>query len=72
MTNDLYAFIQYKNTDICVDIECLCGESFHYDGYFAYYLQCPNCNQIFKLNTHIEIQPENNPPKGYIAHKGFI
>ena len=32
-----YAYIQWKGTDVCLDVHCTCGaELLHYDGYFAY------------------------------------
>ena len=43
------AFIQWKNTDSCIDLYCTCGEQFHFDGYFAYELTCGRCGQTYEL-----------------------
>lgn len=42
-------FLQYKGTDICVDLYCTCGDQFHYDGYFATWLRCPHCRKVWEL-----------------------
>lgn len=44
-----HAFIQYKNTDICIDFRCDCGGDYHFDGYFAYVLQCPACGTNWEM-----------------------
>lgn len=50
-------FIQWKGTDICVDVTCLlCDGSFHFDGDFPYYLQCPHCEAVHELSTAVETQ----------------
>lgn len=48
-----YTFVQYKNTDICLDFYCKCGAQLHYDGYFAYVLQCPHCNVKWEMPCHV-------------------
>jgi len=49
-------FIQWKGTDICMDFNCKCGHQNHYDGRFAYYVQCAGCKQIYKLADSIEME----------------
>lgn len=52
-----HGWIQWKGTDVCIDIHCKCGESVHFDGDFMYYVRCPYCNQIYEANGHIELIP---------------
>jgi len=41
------AFIQWKGTDVCMDLTCLgCGERLHVHGDFAYYVRCHVCDQL--------------------------
>ena len=47
--NETSVFLQFKNTDICIDLFCDCGESSHYDGDFARFAKCPHCGQIWEL-----------------------
>jgi hypothetical protein len=44
-----YAFIQWKGTDACFDFYCKCRAHCHFDGYFAYYVQCPHCKTIYQM-----------------------
>lgn len=44
-----YAFIQWKGTDVCMDFNCECGTSCHFDGDFAYTVQCPQCLTIWEM-----------------------
>lgn len=56
-----YGWIQFKGSTLCIDISCECGEGYHYDGSFCYFIRCPNCKKVFALNGHIslhEAQPE--------------
>lgn len=56
--------LQYKNIELCVDLNCVCGEYSHYDGDFGQYLECFNCHRIWFLSNHPEvievIDPEPN------------
>ncbi|MGD0766137.1 MAG: hypothetical protein ABR978_07505 [Dehalococcoidia bacterium] len=49
-------FIQWKGTDICIDLHCPCGMSGHYDGYFAYALKCPDCGRVYVLAEKIDLR----------------
>jgi hypothetical protein len=49
-------FIQWKGTNICMDFYCKCGYDNHYDGYFAYFVQCSKCSQIYKMAQSIEME----------------
>jgi len=61
-----YAWLQWKGTDCCVDIYCVCGAQLHYDGDFMYYIQCPKCKRYFECDAHIKLfevdlkDPENH------------
>lgn len=52
-------FIQYKGTDICLDLRCPCGVLGHFDGYFAYAIECGACGRKFTLPTTLELLPWN-------------
>jgi len=40
-------WIQWKGTNICIDIHCKCGYHSHFDGSFMYYFKCPNCQILY-------------------------
>ena len=47
------AFIQWKGTDLCMDFYCECGAHCHFDGSFAYTVQCPHCQQIYEMPAFV-------------------
>lgn len=54
-------FIQWKGTDVCMDVLCLCGGTYHVDQQdFLYVLFCNACGRFWKLGTEVtmtEIPP---------------
>lgn len=48
-------WIQWKNTDVCIDIHCECGKQSHYDGGFMYGIQCPYCKREYFANGYIQL-----------------
>lgn len=58
-------FIQWKGTDLCMDFHCPeCEAHSHFDGFFAYHVQCPNCGTFFKMPTDIEVEKLAALPEG--------
>lgn len=51
--SDARMFIQWKGTDICLDFYCKCGANCHFDGEFAYFLQCPHCGAVYEMGTQV-------------------
>lgn len=43
------AYVQWKGTDVCMDFHCECGAFCHFDGDFAYVVQCPHCLQKWEM-----------------------
>lgn len=55
-------WIQWKGTNVCMDVYCKCGCHSHIDADFAYYFECPKCKTVYMLNGHIElIEIEQKP-----------
>ena len=55
-----HGWIQFKGTDLCMDVYCKCGEHTHIDGDFLYFIKCGNCGTIYELNGHIELIEREN------------
>jgi len=49
-------FIQWKNTDVCLDFNCACGQRGHFDGDFAYGLRCGHCGRVWEMPTVLTLQ----------------
>lgn len=58
-----HGFIQWKGTDVCADLTCLCGEHLHFDGDFMYHVKCPYCGQVYKCDAEIKLFPIGSEPE---------
>lgn len=52
-----YGNIQWKSTDVSLDINCECGYVSHLDAQCTYYVACPRCARVYMTNGHIELIP---------------
>lgn len=51
------AFIQWKGTDVCMDLHCpKCGHHNHYDGFFAYAVECAKCKAVWKMSWYVSFR----------------
>jgi len=50
-----YGWIQWKGTDVCVDLHCKCGYHDHFDGDFFYYFECPKCHRKYAVGQNIKL-----------------
>lgn len=63
-----HGWIQWKGTEVCMDVHCKCGEMFHIDADFAYHVKCPSCGTVYMCNGHIElVELEQEPESCVIA-----
>lgn len=46
-------WIQWKGTDVCMDVHCSCGADLHIDGYFAYFVGCPECRRVYRVENDV-------------------
>jgi hypothetical protein len=58
--------MQWKGTDVCMDVLCQCGKDFHIDGWFAYFVECPHCHTVYMCNPRIELVKVEERPEGSI------
>lgn len=52
-----HVWLQWKCTDVGGDFYCKCGYHGWVEGDYAYYVECANCHQIYRLNGHVELVP---------------
>lgn len=50
-------WIQWKGTDVCIDIHCSCGCLSHYDGDFMYSIICLKCKQAYIVGQNVALYP---------------
>ena len=51
-----HIFVQWKGTDVCADLYCICGKQFHLDCEFMYAVECPFCKRKYEVSAMIEIR----------------
>lgn len=63
-----HGWIQWKGTDVCMDVHCVCGYMSHIDADFLYIVKCPDCGREYFCNGHIElIELENQNDNAQVA-----
>lgn len=67
-----FASIQWKGTDVCMDIHCSCGQHSHIDEEFVYHVQCPSCGKVYMCNSHIELIPLTEEEAQEVEKHGII
>lgn len=51
-----HGWIQWKGTNVCMDIHCQCGSTFHYDGERLYFWACGDCGRTYMVDGHIALR----------------
>ncbi len=65
-------WIQWKGTEVCIDLHCKCGHHGHVDARFFYFYECPACHEKFAVGQTvklIELSPED---LAALADRDFI
>ena len=52
-----HGWIQWKGTDVCIDVHCECGHHGHIDEEFFYYWKCSQCGKVYKVGANIKMIP---------------
>jgi hypothetical protein len=52
-----YGWIQWKGTDVCIDLHCACGYHGHVDTDFFYFYQCPSCKAKYAVGQNVALIP---------------
>ena len=56
-----HGWIQWKGTDVCMDVYCKCGHLGHIDDEFAYFYRCPECGKVYEIDGHVKLFEIKNP-----------
>lgn len=50
-----HAWIQWKGTNVCMDVRCSCGELTHVDADFAYVVRCGDCGRLWAMCQNVRM-----------------
>ncbi len=62
-----HGWIQWKGTNVCMDIHCKCGALAHVDSDFAYHVKCAHCGTVYMCNGHIELIELEEEPQNFVV-----
>ncbi len=51
------AWIQWKGTNVCMDVHCRCGAHGHVDDEFTYFYRCAACKETFVVGAVVRLYP---------------
>lgn len=67
-----HGWIQWKGTDVCMDVTCKCGHGFHIDADYAYHVKCGACGTVYMCSGYIElIELEEEPNSSVVLDDSF-
>lgn len=72
---DAHGWIQWKGTDVCMDVTCKCGEGAHIDAMFFYAYKCSACGTVYAVSQVvklIELSSDEIEGLGYHPQTGDI
>lgn len=55
ITSGPHGSIQWKGTDVCMDVHCSCGEHTHVDASFAYIIKCGACGKLWAVCSNVRL-----------------
>lgn len=67
-----HGWIQWKGTDVCMDVVCQCGANGHIDAEFCYYIKCEECGRIYALSGYIELLGISGEPNDELERRAVI
>lgn len=50
-----HGWIQWKGTNVCIDLRCKCGHLGHVDDEFFYGYQCPACGTKYHVGAYVKL-----------------
>ena len=50
-----HGWIQWKGTDVCMDVHCACGYMSHIDDEFVYMVRCPKCKAVYYVSPYVHL-----------------
>lgn len=64
-----HGWIQWKGTDVCIDLHCKCGHHGHHDGDFFYTYECPKCDRKYSVGCNIKLIELDEEQVSYVENE---
>lgn len=62
-----FGWIQWKGTEVCMDVHCQCGAHLHVDADFCYHIKCGECGQVYECSGFIRLIPLDFEPSNTLT-----
>lgn len=66
-----YGWIQWKGTDVSIDLYCECGHLGHFYGEFFYHFECSACGKKYAVGQNVKLIPLNEEQIQHIGRDNF-
>lgn len=60
-----HGWIQWKGTEVCMDVHCACGHHSHIDADFFYFFECVKCGAKYSVGAHVSLHPLTDEEVAY-------
>lgn len=50
-----FGWVQWKGTNVCMDVHCVCGVLMHIDDTFVYFLKCSHCDRVYMVSGFVRL-----------------
>jgi hypothetical protein len=64
--------IQWKGTDVCMDIDCSCGAHSHIDADFFYHFECNECHRKFMVSPNVALVELTPEQADFVSNSGKV
>lgn len=68
---EAHGWIQWKGTDVCIDLHCKCGFLGHFDGDFLYFYECPQCHAKYAVGQIVKLIPLTDEQEKHVETECF-
>ena len=58
--------INWKGTDVCMDVVCKCGAIGHIDAEFTYNVKCGACGAVYECDPHVQLYELEKEPDNHV------
>lgn len=64
---EAHGWVQWKGTNVCMDVHCACGALGHIDADFAYFLRCAHCGRVYATGCNVKLIPLTPEQVAYVT-----
>ena len=67
-----HVYIQWKGTEVCMDVHCECGNHAHSDAEFAYFVECAKCHRIYEVGCYTRLYVVSHDQRADVQDRAIL